>query len=360
VSRLLAGLRGLAAVLVPFVTLFAFPAQAHQGGTTGVSSIAIGDTSIRYSLTLPDVPMPSPLAEEMGFGQPGIAPDYRPLAKAVAEKIRFTHDGEACVAAPGQIVPPSATAVTVSAIVDFVCPGKIRELGIHDDLFDVAGPNLHTLARIEWAGGVQQFVFASEARETTVSVGASTEAVRVAGSYFPLGAAHVLRGYDLLLFLLVMMLRGGGWVRLLQIIAAFTAAHSVTLALAALNLVTIPDRLAGALVAASFAYVAAENLFPKYAISRRWAVSVVFGLVHGFAFAQVLREIGLPRGNLAASLLNFNLGIEAGQALVVVLIVPILVLTHSKPWEPKLVATISAIVLAVGLFLFVERALIGV
>jgi hypothetical protein len=352
-------MRRLAAILVASFAALVFPAQAHQGGTTGIASIAIGDTSIRYSLTLSDVPMPSPLAEQMGFGQAGVTPDYKPLARAVAEKIRFTNDGEACVAAPGQIVPPSAAAVTVTAIVDFVCPGKIRELGIRDDLFDVAGPNLHTLARIEWPGGVQQFVFASEARATTVSVGASTEATRGAGSYFPLGFAHVLSGYDLLLFLLVLMLRSG-WVRLLKIIAAFTAAHSVTLALAALNLVTIPDRLAGTLVAASIAFVAAENLFPKYAISRRWAVSLVFGLVHGFAFAQALRAIGLPLENLAASLLNFNLGIEAGQAIVVLLIVPILVLMRSKPWEPKLVAAISSMVLAVGLFLFFERAFLGI
>ena len=143
--------------------------------------------------------------------------------------------------------------------------------------------------------------------------------------------------------------------RLLGIIAAFTAAHSATLVLSALELLTIPDRLTGALVAASIAYVAAENLFPKYAISRRWIVSLIFGLVHGVAFAQALREIGVPRENLAASLLNFNLGIEAGQAFVVLLIVPILVLIRGKPWEPKLVATISAIVLAVGLYLFVER-----
>jgi hypothetical protein len=350
----------LAAILVSCIAALVFPAQAHQGGTTGLASIAIGDTSIRYSLTLPDVPMPSPLAEQMGFGQPGVTLDYLPLARAVAEKMRFTNNGAACVAAPGQIVPPSATAVTVTAIVDFVCPGKIRELGIHDDLFDVAGPNLHTLARIEWPGGVRQFVFASEARETTVSVGAKSEAARRAGNSFALGVAHVLSGYDLLLFLLVLMLRGGGWVRLLQIIAAFTAAHSVTLALAAFDLVTIPDRLVGALVAASIAYVAAENLFPKYAVSRRWAVSLVCGLVHGFAFAQALREIGMPRENLAASLLNFNLGIEAGQAMVVLLIVPILMLMRGKPWERKLVATISAIVLAVGLFLFVERAPFGV
>ena len=348
-------LRRLAAILAAGFAALVFPAQAHQGGTTGVASIAIGDTGIRYHLTLSDVPMPSPLAEQMGLGRAGMTPDYRPLARAVAEKIRFTNDGEACVAAPGRVVPPSAIAVSITAIVDFVCPGKIRELGIHDDLFDVAGPNLHTLARIEWPGGVLHFVFASEARETTVSVGAITGAARGAGSSFALGFGHILSGYDYLLFLLVLTLRGG-LRSLLKIITAFTAAHSATLALAAFSLVTMPDRLAGALVAASIAYVAAENLLPKYAITRRWAVSLVLGLVHGFAFARALREIGLPRENPAASLLNFNLGIEAGQAIALLLMVPILMLMRGKPWETKLVQAASAIVLAVGLVLLFERA----
>jgi hypothetical protein len=359
VSRLFADLRGLAAVLVPFVMLSAFPAQAHQGGTTGFASITVSGQTLRYSLTLSDIPMPSPLAAEMGFGQPGIAPDYRPLVIAIAGKIHFTNGGEACAAGPGQVVPPTSTTISITTIVDFVCPGEIRELGIRDDLFDAAGPNLHTLAKIEWPGGVQQFAFATESRETKVTVGGKVEAARGAGSFFPFGIEHILTGYDHLLFLLVLILRGGGWVRLLGIIAAFTAAHSVALALAAFDFLTVPDRLTGALVAASIAYVAAENLFPNYATARRWAVSLVFGLVHGFGFSAVLREIGLPKENLLLSLLNFNLGIEAGQAMVVLLIVPILVLMHRKSWEPKLVATISAIVLAIGLFLFVERTFFG-
>jgi len=359
VSRLLAGLRGLAVVLVPFVTLFAFPAQAHQGGTTGFASVTVSGQTLRYSLTLSDIPMPSPLAEEMGFGQPGIAPDYRPLVNAISGKIHFTNGGEACAAGPGQVVPPTSTTISITAIVDFVCLGEIRELGIRDDLFDAAGPNLHTLAKIEWPGGVQQFAFATESRETQVTVGGKVEAARGAGSFFPLGIEHILTGYDHLLFLLALILRGGGLINLLKIITGFTVAHSITLALAALDVVTLPAAFVEAVIALSIAYVAAENLFPKHAISRRWAVSFVFGLVHGFGFSAVLREIGLPKENLLLSLLNFNLGVEAGQAVVVVLVVPILIRIRQTTWEPKLVATLSGIVLAVGLILFVERALFG-
>jgi len=341
-----------------FLLIWPAVAGAHSGGTTGFASVALSGHTVRYSVTLHDIP-PGALAEQMRLGRPGVAPDYRPLIEAIREKIRLASDGTACAPSGGQLLAPSADSISVTGTVDFSCAGEVRELSIRDDMADVLGASHHTLTLLVGPEGSDQFTFEAETREMSWTPGKKARAVRAAGRYFPLGVAHVLSGYDLLLFLLVLMLRGGGWVRLLGIIAAFTAAHSVALALAAFDFLTIPDPLAGALVAASIAYIAAENLFPKYAIARRWAVSLVFGLMHGFAFAQALREISLPRENLAASLLNFNLGIEAGQAMVVLLIVPILVLMNRKSWEPKLVATISAIVLAVGLFLFVERALFG-
>ncbi|MEK6209278.1 MAG: HupE/UreJ family protein [Pseudomonadota bacterium] len=340
-----------------FLLIWSAVAGAHSGGTTGFASVAVSGHTVRYSLTLHDIP-PGPLAEQMRLGQPGVVPDYQPLIEAIREKIRLANDGAPCAPSGGQLLAPSSNSISITGTVVFTCAGEVRELNIRDDMADVLGASHHTLVLLVGPGGSEQFTFEVEMREMIWSPGQKARAVRAAGSYFPFGVAHVLSGYDLLLFLLVLMLRGGGWVRLLGIIAAFTAAHSASLALAAFNLVTIPDRLAGVLVAASIAYVAAENLFPKYAVSRRWAVSLVFGLVHGFAFAQALREVGLPRENLTASLLNFNLGIEAGQAIVVLLIVPILMLLRSKPWEPKLVATISAIMLAVGLFLFFERAFV--
>ena len=106
-----------------------------------------------------------------------------------------------------------------------------------------------------------------------------------------LGIEHILTGYDHLLFLLALILRGGNIWSLLKIITAFTLAHSITLALAAFNIMVLPGRLVEAIIALSIAYVAAENLFLRKALSHRWAVSFLFGLVHGFAFSNVLREL---------------------------------------------------------------------
>jgi hypothetical protein len=349
-------IRGGFAILL--LVVWSADAGAHSGGSTGLASVAVSDHTIRYSLTLHDIP-PGPLAEQMRLGQPGIAPDYRPLIEAVRQKIRLANDGAACAPSGEERRGPSAESISITVTLVFTCAGDVRELNIRDDMADVLGASHHALTLLVGPGGSDQFTFEAEMREMSWTPGQKARAVRAAGGYFPLGLAHVLGGYDLLLFLLALMLRGGGWVRLLAIISAFTAAHSVTLALAAFDFLTISDPLAGALVAASIAYVAAENLFPKYAITRRWAVSLAFGLLYGFSFARALRDIGLPRGNPATSVLNFNLGIEAGQAFVVLLILPILVLTRSKPWEPKLVATISAIVLAVGLLQVFKRAFFG-
>ena len=242
---------------------------------------------------------------------------------------------------------------------EFNCPTEIRKLTIRDDMSDILGPSQHTLAAIVWSGGSQQFAFGADARETSVIVSEEARASRGAGSFFTLGIEHILTGYDHLLFLLALMLRGGGLWSLLKIITAFTIAHSITLALAALDVVVLPGALVESLIALSIAYVALENLLPHHAVSRRWAVSFLFGLVHGFGFSSVLREIGLPKENLLLSLLNFNLGVEAGQLTVVLLVVPVLMRMKSKPWEPPMVATISGVILAVGLILFVERAFFG-
>ena len=331
---------------------------AHTGGTTGFATITVSGKLVRYNLTLSDVP-PGTLAMQMHLGQPGVVPDYKPFIAAISEKIHLKSDGAACLAAESRIVPPSSATASLTGSVDFTCPDEIATLTIRDDMSDVLGPTQHTLAAIVWNGGSQQFAFGDDARETSVAVNEKARASRGAGSFFPLGIEHILTGYDHLLFLLALMLRGGGLLSLLKIITAFTLAHSITLGLAALDVVVLPSALVESVIALSIAYVALENLLPRYAVSRRWAVSFLFGLVHGFGFSSVLREIGLPKENLLLSLLNFNLGVEAGQLTVVLLVVPILMRLKSSTWEPRMVAIISGVILAVGLVLFIDRAFLG-
>jgi len=180
-----------------------------------------------------------------------------------------------------------------------------------------------------------------------------------APGFFLLGVEHIATGYDHLLFVLALVLCGGSLLQLLKIITAFTLAHSVTLGAAAFDLVTLPSTLVEAVIALSIAYVAFENLFPRFAVSHRWHISFLFGLVHGFGFSSVLKEIGLPKDSLIWSLLNFNLGVEAGQLVAVLIAVPLLMQLRKTSHEARVVRGLSAAVLVVGLVLFVERALFG-
>jgi hydrogenase/urease accessory protein HupE len=178
-------------------------------------------------------------------------------------------------------------------------------------------------------------------------------------SYFGIGVEHILTGFDHVLFIIALILPGGSLWSLAAMVTAFTVAHSITLALSVLGIATLPSQIVEPVIALSIAYVAFENLALKRAPSRRWAVSFLFGLVHGFGFAGALAEVGLPAGGLAAALIGFNLGVEAGQLLIVAILLPILIWLQRFPWEKRLAQVSSGAIMAVGLLLLAERALIG-
>lgn len=149
---------------------------------------------------------------------------------------------------------------------------------------------------------------------------AAAEAPRnVWRTYGILGFEHILAGWDHLLFVVALVLLvGRGW-QIAGAVTAFTVAHSLTLAGVTLGLVGLPPRAVEAVIALSIVFLAAELLRPDHAPARRWpwAVAFAFGLIHGFGFAGALADIGFPPGEVPAALIAFNLGVEAGQLLVV-------------------------------------------
>lgn len=175
----------------------------------------------------------------------------------------------------------------------------------------------------------------------------------VAATYLGLGVEHILTGVDHLLFVLgLLILAGGQWRRLLATVTAFTAAHSITLALATLGMVTVPQRPVEAAIALSIAFVAVEILRarrgdPGLAARAPWLVAFAFGLLHGFGFAGALSEVGLPAGQIPLALLFFNLGVEAGQLAFVaaVLVVAQLLRRIRSGWlelvPPYVIGTVA-------------------
>jgi len=179
----------------------------------------------------------------------------------------------------------------------------------------------------------------------------------VVRKFVPSGIHHILIGPDHILFLVGLLLLGGSLRQLLLVVTSFTVAHSITLSLAALNIVTPPARLIEPAIALSIVYVGADNILAKGGRDVRVWIAFTFGFIHGFGFANVLREMELPARALGWSLFSFNFGVEIGQLLVVVLVASALgALKSRSEWAGRHLAMAgSVVVILAGAFWFVQR-----
>jgi hypothetical protein len=138
-------------------------------------------------------------------------------------------------------------------------------------------------------------------------------------------------------------------------VTSFTAAHSITLALATLGLVSVPSRAIESLIALSIAYIAIETFMGK-ALINRWKITFLFGLVHGFGFSNVLKEMALNRRELAISLFSFNGGVEIGQLVFVCVVFPMVYCATASQWKHQFLTVSSLLIAALGMYWFVQRA----
>jgi len=241
------------------------------------------------------------------------------------------------------------------------CLAAVESLRIRVGFLEVLPSGHAHVAKVSFADGqVSQRVVQADAPTLEIErhVGFWTAAAR----FLRLGIEHIFTGYDHIAFLIGLLLLGGSFKELVQIVTAFTVAHSITLALATLAVVNPTPRVVEPLIAASIVYVAAENLWALRRGSRastlrhRWMLTFAFGLVHGFGFASVLRELHLPRSGLAAALVTFNLGVEVGQVCIVAVAVPLLAALRRTRWfEPLGVRLCSLAVGCLGLTWLVQR-----
>jgi hypothetical protein len=179
--------------------------------------------------------------------------------------------------------------------------------------------------------------------------------LEVFGTFLKLGIQHIITGYDHLAFLAGLLIATTTLMSLVKIVTSFTVAHSITLALATFNLVTVPARVVESLIALTIAYVAIENFTGKTLVPR-WKVTFLFGLVHGFGFSNVLKEMELTRQHLAISLFSFNAGVEIGQLFFIEIVFPVVVLAWKTKWKEQLLAATSLAIMCLGFYWFVQRA----
>ena len=203
----------------------------------------------------------------------------------------------------------------------------------------------------------QQAIFSAGTEEHTYYLGTTQGAIEVMKTFIPSGIHHIMIGPDHILFLVGLLLLGGSSWALLRIVTAFTVGHSVTLSLAALNYLTPPASIIEPAIALSIVFVGADNLVRGDGRDLRGWVALVFGLVHGFGFANVLREFGLPREALGWSLFSFNVGVEVGQLAIVLLVAAALaaIRRYSAGMARRVVFAGSILVIGAGTYWFVQR-----
>ena len=343
---------------------FSAAALAHQ--TKLSSSVLVPEgSSIEATLELNGVDLNVAtgvtLTNEAGEVSSGRLESHRgAVFDYLVRHVRLAIDGGAqCSAAQGAL---RAKRDHVVATLRLRCPPHGGPLQYRVTLFHEVDPAARHIVTV--AGAERRFGLLSATQSGFVLSGSAPDLVAVLWRYLAAGVEHIAIGYDHIAFLLAVIVPARRFWPLFAVITAFTIAHSLTLSLAVLGVVTLPGRFVEAAIAASVVYVAAENFFVRD-LRHRWWVTFAFGLVHGFGFASVLREYGIPQHAIVPALAAFNVGVEIGQLIVVFIAVlawralfALAALRGRSVQEParrRIALAVSAAVLGIGLYWLVQR-----
>ena len=301
-----------------------------------------------------DLQLPSP---ELLTDPRSLEERSRALAVLLAPRVRFSVDGHdvAWEASAVRLLPEQDAIEIRWHTPESSAPGRVT-VSVLAFPYD---PNHQTFVTV-YEGEVlaRQEVFSRDRTQADFYTGTRQGLMAVFRTFTASGIHHIAIGPDHILFIIGLLLLGGSMRRLLIIVTAFTIGHSITLALATLNVVDPPASLIEPAIALSIVYVGADNLLVGSSGRdvRAW-VALAFGLIHGFGFASVLRDFGLPDRALGVSLFAFNLGVEIGQAAIVIIVASALALLRRKnaPLARQVVTAGSVGVMLAGMFWFVER-----
>lgn len=303
------------------------------------------------------------LAPELGIGSTDAAADPTSFLARTTDIDRLLGErlligGERPIWARPVASPDDPDALQLELSIPGAPP---RELAIAAALFP-ENPEHRTFVNVYEAGELrQQWLLGAGDGPVTYYAGSTAGVLAAAGDFLGLGVQHILVGPDHVLFVIGLILLGGAWRRLVLIVTAFTIGHSVTLSLAALGLFVVPARFVEPAIALSIVVVGVDNLLRGEGRDIRAALAFVFGLVHGFGFAYVLRDLGLPEAHRAAALLAFNLGVQLGQIAIVLLAGTLLALLRRRsPAAAHSVASAGSLaVIAAGGYWFVDRVFLS-
>jgi hypothetical protein len=297
------------------------------------------------------------------------------IAAYALSRLRLGPEGAACPAqTTEQLIDNHSDGAYAVLRFMATCAAAPRTLTVAYHLFFDLDPQHRGLIRVGRPGTDRAGIFSVDKPEQKFTLGESSKWQQFL-DYGNEGVWHIWTGFDHILFLLSLLLPavlvrsrvpGRHWeaagsfraalIDVLKVVTAFTVAHSLTLSLAALGVVTLPSRLVESAIALSVVLAALNNIRPVV-FERRWVIAFCFGLIHGFGFASVLADLGLPQESLLLALVAFNLGVELGQLAIVAVFLPLAyALRRTALYQRGIFVVGSAAIALIALVWLIERA----
>ena len=332
---------GVKALLAAWLALAASNALAHKPSDSYLAvSVEGAEVRGQWDIALRDLDFAIGIDDngdgDITWGE--VKAHHTGIAAYALARLKLRSDGAACpVHATDFLVDDHSDGAYSVMRFEGACPAEVETIEIGYSLFADLDPQHKGLLRLEHGGGTRTGIFSPERATQSFELG-RISALTQFFDYAREGVWHIWIGFDHILFLLSLLLPAvlafgdGRWQAVgrfppafwdvFKIVTSFTVAHSITLSLAALGVLSLPSRLVESAIATSVVLAALNNVFPLVH-GRRWMVAFAFGLIHGFGFASVLRDLGLPQDALLIALVGFNVGVEAGQLVIVSAFLPV-------------------------------------
>jgi len=369
---------GIAALLLFALWTAPIPALAHKASDSYLTLTRTGSDSAaisgRWDIALRDVDNAITLDTngdgDISWGE--VRAKHRAIADYALSRLAIESNGASCNIASGeQLIDQHSDGAYTVLRFSGNCPRPGATLTVdYRLLFDIDPQHRGLLQYVE-AGAASSVIFGVDSHRQSIG-GAAAGPFEQFRQYVRDGIWHIWLGFDHILFLLSLLLpavllrRGHAWlpatsfgavaIDVAKIVTAFTIAHSITLTLATLGVVSPNGRWIESGIALSVALAALNNVFPLVK-NGRWVAAFGFGLIHGFGFASALKDLGLPTGSLVLSLFGFNVGVEIGQLAIVALFLPIaFALRETWAYRRALLAGGSIAIATIAGVWLVERA----
>ena len=335
-----------------------------------------GEVAARWDIALRDLDYVLQLDRdnngELNWGE--VRQREADIVRLATQNLQLSSGDQACAWSSGAAMQLTRHSDGTYAVLTLVarCPKLEAGLKARYSLFFDVDPSHRGLVQWIAPGGdaAQALIFGTESAQQSLAL-KPAGAWQTLRQYLVDGVWHIWIGYDHILFLLALLLPAvlvrrerqwqgaprfsGALVEVVKVVTAFTLAHSITLSLAALQVITLPSRLVESAIAASVVIAALNNLRGTVH-GRRWMMAFAFGLLHGFGFASVLADLGLPQGALVLALVGFNVGVELGQLAIVALFLPLaFALRRTRFYQVGVLKIGSLIVAALATWWLVQR-----